>query len=230
MLNKSFEIHHTWGDPREPEYRNGSMVSFAHYKEGNVHLLFSMHQLKSDGISSIVMEIPANIRMSLCNDWSKCEIVIRRVADYLTSLDESKSHRKYSDIVIDTSKVPKWLPTQIKLLEKSYPFLVDSLPTASTSPLIALGLAIGYQKEYHLLGDLSVEATDWAIGAVGTSIMGILFSDIYKRWIFYYRHPLILPSRTWTISDTFAGTFKRYWRRFLVTFCLSLLAISEGLK
>ena len=205
------------------------MVSFARYEEGDVHLYFSMYPLKPDGGTSVVMEVPANIRMSLGNDWSKCEIVIRRVVDYLTTLDESKSHRKYTDLVIDTSRVPKWFPTQIKLFENSHQFLVDTLPSANTSPLIALGLVIAYQKEFRFLGNLSPEATGLALSVVGISIIGMLFSDIYKRWMFYCRHsPVVL--RLWTMRDTLEATFKRYWRRYLVTFCLSLLAISEGLK
>ncbi len=204
------------------------MVSFAHYKEGDVHLFFSMYPLKSEGGASVVMEVPANIRISLGNDWSKCEKVIQRVVDYLTTLDDSKFRRKYTDLVIDTSRVPKWFPTQIKLFENSHPFLVDTLPSASTSPLIALGLVIAYQKKFHVLEGLSPEATGWALSAVGISIMGMLFFDIYKRWMFYCRYsPVVLPS--WTMRDTFKGTFKRYGRRYLVTFCLSLLAISEGL-
>jgi hypothetical protein len=181
MLNSSFEIHHSWGDPREPEYKNDSKVSYAYYKSGNVHLSFSMYSKKSNGNTSIVMEVPVNIRLLLGNKWSNCETVIQRVVEHLKALDESESHRKYDNIVLDTSKAAKWWPTQIKLFEKNYPFLFDTLPTARTSSLIALGLTTGYQKEYHMIDRLTPEITDWTLFVAGMSIMGILFLDIYKR-------------------------------------------------
>ena len=225
----SFQIQHTWGDPREPEYRNGTTVSFAHYKEDGIHLFFSMFPLNPDGSGPFVLEVPRDIRILLGNDWKRCEVAIQRVVEYLEALDESITYRKYSGIVLDTSKVTTWLPTQIKLFEQSHPFLVDSLPDVRTLPFIALGFAIAFQSKFTLFENLGTESLSTALLAVGIVILGILLSDIYTRWAY-----CVLMSRTvfqsWSTLDILQGMFSRYWRRYLVTLCFSILAICDGLK
>lgn len=228
MVNTSFEISHNWGDPREPDYRNNARVSFAHYKEGDIYLSFSMFPLAPEKVESIVVEVPANIRAMFGNDWARCQIAIQRVVEYLRSQDKLVVHRAYASLVVDTSKVPKWLPVQVKLLKEKHTFLFDTLPTAMAFPFIAVGLATAYYKK-GLMG-IGFTAAHETLIAIGGLTLGMLLFDIGKRWMFFRNPPLLLALRGWTLADTLSGTFKRYGRRYFVMLCLSLLIISEGLS
>ncbi len=227
MVNIPLEISHSWGNPREPEYRNNARVSFVRYKEGENHLYFSMYPLEIEGGKSVVVEVPSDIRAQFGNDWGRCQIAVERVVNFLKSLDESIVHRSYATLVVDTSKVPKWLPVQIKLFEEKHTFLCDSFPTAETSPFIAIGLATICFKEW-LIG-VGFTATNEVLFAIGFVTLGMLLIDIGKRWMFF-RNPSFVVLRGWTLLDKLSGTFKRYGRRYVITLCLSLLIISAGLS
>lgn len=230
MDNTPFEISHTWGDPREPDYRNSARVSFAHYKEGDIHLFFSMYPLAPEKSELVAVEVPSYIRERFGNDWARCQIAIQRVIEYLKSLDESKVHRAYTNLVVDTSKVPKWLPVQIKLIEEKHTFLIDTLPAAMTFPFVAVGLITAYYKGVLIGVGFNSVAMNWTLIAIGITILVMLFSDIGKRWMFYRNPPMFLALHGWTLMDTLTGTVKRYGRRYFVTLCFSLLIISEGLR
>lgn len=229
MVNTLFEISHDWGDPREPDYRNNARVSFAIYKEGDIYLSFAMFPLTPANAESIVLEVPANIRAMFGNDWTRCHNAIQRVVEYLKSQDELVVHRAYASLVVDTSKVPKWLPVQVKLLEEKHTFLFDTLPTAIAFPFIAAGLATAYFKN-QLMG-IGFTAAHETLIVIGVATLGMLLFDIGKRWMFFFRDPTqLLALRGWTLADKLSGTFERYGRRYFVTLCLSLLIISEGLS
>ncbi|MEW6646896.1 MAG: hypothetical protein AB1450_06835 [Pseudomonadota bacterium] len=230
MDNTPFEISHTWGDPREPDYRNNARVSFAHYKEGDIHLFFAMYPITPEKGGPVVVEVPAYIRERFGNDWSRCQIAIQRVVDYLKSLNESKVHRKYTDLVVDTSKVPKWLPVQLKLFTEKHTFFIDTLPAAKTFPFVSVGLITAYYKEVLIGVGFNSVAVNWALIAIGITILWLLLSDIGKRWLVYRNPPIFLALHGWTLSDTMSGTFKRYGRRYCITLCFSLLIISESFR
>lgn len=231
MSDNLFEINHNWGDPREPSYKNDSKISYAYYKEGDIHLHFKIYEIQSDGVRSVVLETPDNIRLLLNNDWSKCESVIQRVSTYLKGLDKSTVHRDYSHLIVDASKVPKWFPTQIKLLEEKYPFFMDTIPDAKTFPLILLGLIIVLSASRLKLIGLSENAVGMMLMAIGLTTLGMLISDIATRWLSFYRFPSTLKTLyKWNTQFMLQATFKRYHRRYLVTFCFSLLILTEGLR
>lgn len=230
MLESSYNVGHSWGDPREPEYRNGSRVSYAHYSQEGINLYFSIYPHTPDDGASMVMEVPATIRILLNNDWSKCEIVIRRVLEYLESLEASSTGRNYAGIVVDASQVPGWFPTQIALLERNHPFLIDTLPSAKAFPLIVFGAVAVYQYDYFV-NWFGSERIGWVIIASGVLIMGMLFADIYQRWTLCFHPPdVMLLLYKWTFVNSLRCVFSRYWRRFIVTFCISLIILGAGLK
>lgn len=228
MSTDSFEIWHSWSLPPDAEYRNGYKVSYAHYKEGGVHTLFTIYPKESINRETMVVEVPANIRILFTNDWRHCKIVIQRVIDYLATIDESTSGIKYKKIVVDTSKVSGWLTAQMALFERDHTFLNDTLPSARTGPFVLLGVVIAFQSKYYPIDILPREAESLVLVLDGMLILSMVLHDIYQRWMCFFDSPL-----RWLLNrglkDIITGTFKRYWRRYLTTICISVLLIGGGL-
>jgi hypothetical protein len=45
-MDNTYEITHSWGDPREPEYHDGLPVSYAIYRDRKVFLYFKIIPIK----------------------------------------------------------------------------------------------------------------------------------------------------------------------------------------
>lgn len=230
MSTDSFEISHSWSQPPDAQYRNGYKVSYADYRESGVHIVFTIYPKESTNRETMVLEVPANIRILFANDWRHCKIVIQRVIDYLTTIDESTSGIKYNKIVVDTSKVSGWLTTQMALFERNHTFLNDSLPSARTVPFVVLGLLIALQIQYYPVNILPRKEEGLLLVLDGMLILSMLLRDIFERSIFFLStpFPVLRSMNTSRLRFTVLGTFKRYWRRYLTTFSISLLLIVGG--
>jgi len=114
------------------------------------------------------------------------------------------------------------------LFERNHTFLNDTLPSARTVPFVVLGVIIAFQSKYYPVDILPRKEESLMLVLDGMLILSLVLHDIYQRWMFFFCN----PSRwilKWALKDIITGTFKRYWRRYLATFCISVLLIGGGL-
>lgn len=183
MTARSFyKITHDWGNPREPEYRNGLLVSGACYEEGNLCLCFKVvgNRLPHSQDVRWILEVPRNARHILGERWSERSEIFKRVTDYLEQLDFGDdplmADRKYVGLAVDMSKVPGWLPTKLKAVEKHLAPVSSRLPTMRVFLLFLLGLTIGYINR-HNSSWISKEIAAMALLALGTISLALLFRE-----------------------------------------------------
>ncbi len=176
--HSSYKITHGWGNPREPEYRNGLLVSSACYKEGSLHLYFKIvgNRLLHSQEVRWILEVPPNARQVLGERWSERYVVFKRVTDYLERLDTCDdplmAERKYVGLAVDISNVPGWLPTKLKAVNKRLAPLSARLPSIRVFLLFLLGLAIA------TIDWLPNEITAMTLFSIGVVLLALLIREM----------------------------------------------------
>lgn len=148
----SYHVEHNWGDPREPEYQNGLVVSYAYYKEGSIFLRFRLVGLRCQTTENTkwTVEAPPDMRERLGPRWTDRETIFRRVTKFLERIPASDLWRigslPYRNLTIDASKVRGWFATKRKdwLAPK-----LRLIPGLKVAPFLAIGLGAACFHYWH---------------------------------------------------------------------------------
>ncbi|MBU2642073.1 MAG: hypothetical protein KJ889_09735 [Gammaproteobacteria bacterium] len=235
----TYEVSHSWGDPREPEYKNDLPVSYAHYHEGDIALHFKVVGTRLPDSREVrwVLEAPVNTRKVLGKRWADRAIIFDRVVVYLEGLGDGDLDRKpggkrFANLTVDTSMVPSRLSTVLKEVSNQLSLF---LPSRQIFPLVGLGLAIAYAKQhFHFawpwLPEKSVSFTLLFLGLVSMLMLAREAERNYR----------IFKNGLWGLSkmvpnfnlrtETFRVTVKTFGYRYVITFALSVLLIRMGLN
>jgi hypothetical protein len=167
-MDNTYEITHSWGDPREPEYHDGLPVSYAIYRDRKVFLYFKIIPIKQreDDSITLIVEAPAVIRVAVGGSRSKCIEICNRVIKYVNTIDFSTDWRikgaRFTEISLDTSKIPGWLATKVVIFKKHHARLLTCLPTIYPSITLTFGYVTTYLSYSHRINP-SYNATVKAI-------------------------------------------------------------------
>jgi len=141
----TFKITHDWGDPREPEHRNGLPVLHVFYSEKGVGLNFKVFGIRMNDPTIIdwYLEAPKNTRAVLGLRWLERWTIFQRVIDHLESLkppERLRSSTDYSGIKVDVSKIDGLVPTIRVLANEFFMPVRLYLP----NPSIILTILVGF--------------------------------------------------------------------------------------
>lgn len=156
-LNTSYSIEHGWGDPREPEYCNGIRVGYAYYREGRCLLIFKLTPKNEADTETNIWNLvaPKNMRDILESRWSQHQIILNRVASYLSTAaicDIFETQIRYQNISVDMSNVPSWLRSKLTIAKHQLAPLTSRLPNKKALSIFMVGIALYYSTHhYHIL-------------------------------------------------------------------------------
>jgi hypothetical protein len=142
---RAFNISHDWGDPREPEHRNGLPVLHLLYSENGRGLSFRVFGIRMNDPTVIdwYLEAPQNTRAVLGLRWRERWIIYQRIIDHLVNLkppERLRSASDYSAIKVDESKIIGFVATIRGLANERLLPVRPYLP----NPYIILTLLIGF--------------------------------------------------------------------------------------
>ncbi|MES2824568.1 MAG: hypothetical protein V4732_13265 [Pseudomonadota bacterium] len=243
MNKESYQIDHSWGDPREPEYKNGYLVISVYYKEEGFQAGFRVYASNesSNGIDWI-LEAPVCLRKSLGSSWARRTIVFDRVVSYLKQIDRSDNWRimqnkffdapeknLFTNIVVDTSKVKSWLKTRLEALDTKLLPVTYTLPSKNTFPPLAIGFILAYLTKINSANLVSNTALIISFKILAGSAIVLLIRDIannYKMLSNVFVLGVIKnPSFNWR-RKAVTETIKHFGRRYVVTFFLAMFLLT----
>ena len=235
----SYEVRHSWGDPREPEYKNDLPVSYASYLEGDIalHLKVVGTRLRDSGEVQWVLEVPENTRKSLGKRWADRATIFNRVVAYLEGLgvgdlERLPGRKRFVDLNVDISLVRGRVST---VLREAANRLRLFLPSSLTFPFIALGLAIAYTSQRFPFAWLRLPEDSVSLVLVLLGLISMLLLAL-EAWRSYR----IFQGGLWGLSrmmpnfnlrmETLKVVLKTFGYRYVVTLALSLLLIRLGMN
>lgn len=231
-MDNAYQITHNWGHPRDPEYHDGLPVSYATYRDGNIYLPFRIVPTKQREDESItwVVEAPATIRKAVGGSGSKCTEICNRVVEYVNTIDVSSDWRmrgaSFTEVSLDTSKIPGWWATKVEILKKRHARLLGCLPTIYPAIMLTLGYVIAYLS-YSDRISVSHNATIKAmLFTLGCMTLIHLATEIYGNYQISKMVMVIELFRNRALNYKWAAIkiiFRAYGIRYAVTSILAIL-------
>lgn len=238
IMHKTYEIIHSWGDPRETLFHDGLPIAHATYQEGDIYLLFRIVPKKQGEIERFawVVEPPATIREVTGGSRSKCMEICNRVVEYVHSIDTSANWQmrgiSITEVLLDTSKISGWFVTKVKIFKKRYARLLMCLPTLYSALMLLSGYIIGYLSYAHYI-NLSHNATAKTIlPVVGCLALIRLSTEIYGDYRLTEMTMIfrLFSDRTFRYKlASLKITLRAYGIRYAITSVLAIMLIFFGL-
>lgn len=229
----SYSIRHSWGDPREPEYSNDFLISTVTYKERDFCLFFNVYSIKDDEANEDkwILEVPRNIRRTLGKHWDERTLIFSRIIDHLEQVDCSYHLRgaKFSNIVIDASKVEAWLPIKINELNFRFLSITSKIPSRNTLPPLLIGWTIFLMHKFGYLTWLTEQVFLFLVILFGFATLIFLIKDIYhniKFIEFIYTSCIFFVEGKHGWKKLIAKrVLESYGYRYLITFTLAVMLL-----
>lgn len=235
LQTDTYKVRHSWGDPREPEYQNGRLVSTVAYCENGSSIHFKIVASNDKHPSDVkwLIVAPPALRRALGKRWIDRELIFGRIIDHLTRVDKPGNPQNkvsyFSNIEMDLSRVEGWSVSNIKALKTKYPLISVSLPAQEVFMLLAVGFLFYGTNQTFLFFQDNVSAPVFV--SIGILSIVLMIKDCKKCYSaivgFYLMQSLVNKKKDWVVR-TANNLLKVYWRRYLVTLMLSIFLIKLG--
>lgn len=146
----AYVVSHDKGDPREPEYKNGLIVSRATYREDGIYLIFKVvgSRVPDSQLIRWCLEAPANTRKILGRRWTDRSMIFERVLQYMNDVDQPASwftkSGSYGRLSVDESQITNWFSTRLEELHNWLKPIQRFAPTRNTLLVWIFGVGLAF--------------------------------------------------------------------------------------
>ncbi|AEF99976.1 hypothetical protein Metme_1557 [Methylomonas methanica MC09] len=158
--------------------------------------------------------------------------ICNRVSEYVNSIDSSTHWRmrdiSITEVSLDTSKIPGWLATKVKILGSRYAWLLLRLPTLYPTLILISGYIIAYLSYFHRINITHHATVKIILLTLGCMALIRLLSEIHESYEISKIGTVNLRFRNPTFNYkwfSLKGIFRCYGIRYAITSALSIMLL-----